>query len=111
TNFYESINCVIRNNILINTGYVGIETQQSIGLKIYNNTIVGAARGIRFSSNTEIPVQRGSEDVQVKNNIFLNTGNVQQIQDIGTWGTPTSELEMDNNLFYRSEGGYAFNLN
>ncbi len=111
TNFYESINCVIRNNILINTGYVGIETQQSIGLKVYNNTIAGATRGIRFSSNTEIPVQRGSEDVEIKNNIFLNTGNVQQIQDIGTLGTPLAELDIDNNIFYRSGGGYTFNLN
>ena len=48
--YYENINCVVRNNLIIDTGLSGIGLYAAKDAQIYNNTLVNVANGGQYHS-------------------------------------------------------------
>ena len=48
--YYENIRCVVRNNLIIGTGWEGIGLYASKDAEIYNNTLVDVVRGGQYHS-------------------------------------------------------------
>ena len=48
--YYENIDCVVRNNLIIDTGLSGIGLYASKDAQIYNNTLVNVANGGQYHS-------------------------------------------------------------
>lgn len=95
----------IHNNIVIMTGesnsayFIGMtDTGNPTTANIYNNTIIGAGRGVDFW----IPfgTESNSSDIKVKNNIFY--GILQYYLHIGT--VFLDNFESDYNLFLSNTG-------
>ena len=49
-NYYENIRGIVRNNLIINTGWEGIGLYGSKDAQIYNNTLVNVANGGQYHS-------------------------------------------------------------
>jgi len=48
--YYESVRCVVRNNLIIDTGWEGVGLYGSKDAQVYNNTLVNVANGGRYHS-------------------------------------------------------------
>ena len=48
--YYENIRCIVRNNLIIDTGLSGIGLYASLDAQVYNNTLVNVANGGRYHS-------------------------------------------------------------
>jgi hypothetical protein len=48
--YYENIRCIVRNNLIINTGWEGIGLYASKDAQIYSNTLVNVANGGQYHS-------------------------------------------------------------
>jgi len=48
--YYENIRCVVRNNLIVSTGWEGIGLYGSKDAQIYNNTLVNVANGGQYHS-------------------------------------------------------------
>jgi len=48
--YYENIRCIVRNNLIIDTGWEGIGLYGSKDAEIYNNTLVNVANGGQYHS-------------------------------------------------------------
>ena len=48
--YYENINGIVRNNLIVNTGWEGIGLYASKDAEVYNNTLVNVANGGQYHS-------------------------------------------------------------
>ncbi|MCL2474750.1 MAG: right-handed parallel beta-helix repeat-containing protein [Chloroflexi bacterium] len=48
--YYENIRCIVRNNLIIDTGWEGIGLYASKDAQIYNNTLINVANGGQYHS-------------------------------------------------------------
>ncbi|NBA86521.1 DUF1565 domain-containing protein [Emticicia sp. CRIBPO] len=117
-NYYESINIIIRNNIVVNVKREGIGLYAAIGAQVYNNTIVNAASD---DGSSALMISRGEiygapagdkhpkcKDLKVSNNIFIQAGSAQ-----GNMArlriAPDGNNEIGNNFYYRN-GSMTFRI-
>ena len=110
-NLYECINCTARNNIVINTGYAGIGSYSANGTKIYDNTILNAARigqgALYLSSATVGHSGPAGVNYEMRGNIVGASSSTRQALVFGPnsyTGTPL----MNNNVYYSSGGSVVF---
>ena len=103
---YEAINCIARNNIVINAGAAGIGTYSGDNVRFENNTLWDVAKtyngGFYVSMNSR---DVSARNVTFKNNIVVTTSTRPVVSLINMSGALTS----DSNIFYRPSGsGYVF---
>jgi PKD repeat protein len=103
---YEAINCIARNNIVINAGAAGIGTYSGDNVRFENNTLWDVAKtyngGLYVAMNSRDVAAR---NVTFKNNIVVTTSSRPVVSLINMSGALTS----DSNIFYRPSGsGYVF---
>jgi PKD repeat protein len=98
---YEAINCVARNNVIINTLGAGVGTYSGDNIRFENNTLYDVAKtangGLYISMNSR---DIRARDVVFKNNIVVTTGSRPMVSIINQAGTLTA----DNNIWYRPSG-------
>ncbi len=117
--YYENINGLVRNNIIINTVYASIGLYASQNGQVYNNTVVNAATegqsavyfGIAFHDWEDGIPRPGNVNPTIRNNIFVSAEGGMALQV-----RYTDELEglsalqgaaaMSNNL-YQTPGATA----
>jgi hypothetical protein len=118
---HGNINGIIRNNIIARTTDEGIGLYAAQDAKVYNNTIIDAAARYHSSfyisrgevSVNSVKVYPYSENVDVRNNIFMNISTTSnpvcafRVEN----GDPLSNLRgtniIDYNIYYQ-EGGTNF---
>lgn len=114
-NYYESINTIVRNNIVINTQHGGIVIVGAKNCKIYNNTVMTASpiyhAPLTFLSG-EVGVDENttfhpiSTGLEILNNIFIDQSP--SGEDDFTILVRENALEgsniIDHNIFYKSNG-------
>jgi len=109
--YYESINIIIRNNIVVNAKREGIGLYAAIGAQVYNNTLVNVAND---EGSTALMISRGEiygtptgdkypkcKDLKISNNIFVQTaaakGQMSRLR-----GIPDGTNEVGNNYYFKS---------
>lgn len=131
SNFVETFNHIIRNNVIINTGlnqnsvaigkgHNGIMVRSTHGCRVLNNTVINAGHG--RDASFAYPLAIGNEtpsvnnrDLVIMNNLFyqqaghgstVNRGARQMVQ-IGV--TVEGEFIIDHNFYFHEEGPAVFN--
>ncbi len=114
--YYENINGVVRNNIVVNTVYAGIALTGSLGARVYNNTLVNVAQ----SGQSAVLLNAGeiwingvnritpNKDAALANNIVTTAAGSSrplfQIRENGLVGP----LALANNRYFATEGNATF---
>ena len=118
--YYENIDSVARNNIILNIRGAGIGLYSSLRPVVYHNTIWGAAQqmqtpllinGVQHWDPEKNHPLIGSKDITVFNNIFnknpeARKGMIVQIRSVTSWdGTKTigglnGTYYSNNNIYY-----------
>ncbi|NIJ53897.1 right-handed parallel beta-helix repeat-containing protein [Dyadobacter arcticus] len=108
--YYESINVIIRNNIVVNTKREGLGLYAASGAQVYNNTLVNVASA---EGSSALMISRGEiygtpsgdrhpgcRNIRVGNNIFVQTaaaaGRMARLR-----GKLTGTNEIGNNIYYK----------
>ncbi|MFN8346263.1 MAG: right-handed parallel beta-helix repeat-containing protein [Spirosomataceae bacterium] len=108
-NYYESINIIIRNNIVINTNREGVGLYAVFNAQVYNNTLINVAqegsaalliaRGETYST-PKGDVYPKSKDLKIANNIFIQTASAKGYMARLRWATE-GNTEISNNVYYK----------
>ena len=109
--YFENINGLLMNNIILNTHHAGIGLWGAKDAKVYNNTVVNTAileHTPLFFNTTEVWIDENttartaSQNVKILNNIFVQTlqeaGPVVRVRDQALAGNN----QIDYNAYYGS---------
>lgn len=109
--YYESINIIIRNNIVVNAKREGIGLYAAINAQVYNNTLVNVAND---EGSSALIISRGEiygtatgdkypkcKDLKVSNNIFVQSATAKG-QMARLRGMPDGTNELSNNYYFKS---------
>jgi hypothetical protein len=101
-NHYESINGIVRNNVVWNVEGAGVGAWGALNARIYNNTLYNVAKtyfgGLLVQSENDL----ASRNVSLRNNIVVVGGN-RPILNIREGGL-TGDFDSNYNLFSRING-------
>jgi len=115
---FESIDCMVRNNIVVNSGSAGIFSQASLRSKILNNTLLNVATtyqaglvvmGVPHSvPGLSTPRNRLDQDATIINNVVVVNSRrpVFSIRDFG--GGTEGAVTLKNNLYHNSSTAALF---
>lgn len=102
---FEAVDCVARNNIVVNVGAAGLATYSGDNVRFENNTLVNVARNKQaaffvVTNERGIPARR----VTFKNNIVIGGSDrpLVHLQNMGDLP------DMDFNLYFRQGGAGKF---
>lgn len=112
--FYENIDGIARNNVVVDIAYSGIGIYGALRPKVYNNTIINAGRlgraGISIAPGTVYnrtdvyypPVKDG----QVYNNVVItnNSSPVVEVREVDGYYAIAGTFRMDNNHYHQTTG-------
>jgi hypothetical protein len=118
-NYYESIDIIIRNNIVVNCKREGIGLYAALGAQVYNNTIINAgqddgsaalmiARGEIFGTKSG-DVYPKCKNLKIANNIIVQQTNAKgQMARLRT--KPEGSNEIEHNYYYNASGLLNFRI-
>lgn len=117
TQYYESIDNIARNNIVMNTQMAGIGLYASLRPRVYNNTVVNAAKAAQgailftaidhyFSSGGR--VRTANKDVTFVNNIVTQSASSSRPMFNIREGSVKGTLMINNNRYYNAGGAAQF---
>jgi len=111
--YFENINGLVFNNLIVNTQHAGIGLWGAKDPQVYNNTVINggqAEHGGLFFNTTDVWIdnnnsaQVGSQNVRVQNNIFVQSAS----QDLAMVRVRENALSgnnvIDNNFYYDTNG-------
>jgi hypothetical protein len=102
---FEAIDCVARNNVVINTGVAGLGTYSAYNIRLENNTLYDVAKDGQAALWVVWNRQNiRPQNVVIKNNIVV----VQSHQPFVFVQHLTGRLISDSNIFYNPSGEYEF---
>jgi hypothetical protein len=117
--YYESIDIIIRNNIVVNCKREGIGIYAAIGAQVYNNTIINAAQ---VDGTAALMIARGEiygtktgdkypkcKNLKIANNIFVQTASAKG-QMVRLRTLPEGNNEIGNNYYYKASGLMNFRI-
>jgi len=126
--FYENIRCIVRNNLIINTGWEGIGLYASKDAQIYNNTLVNVANygqyhsaiyfGLTYQDWEKYAGRPASINPNIHHNIVsLPNSNVRPMIEIryddndqlGKMSALDGNPVMNNNCYYIAGKSATFN--
>ena len=103
---YETYDGIIRNNIIMNTGWSCFATASSSNVRIYNNSCYktgGELHGAVLLSN-ESEVHQAGTRIDIRNNIIHVDGNRPAIKVSNNALTDPATLTVDNNIYWSHLG-------
>ncbi len=112
--YFENINGLVFNNLIVNTQHAGIGLWGAKDAQVYNNTVINggqAEHGGLFFNTTDVWIDDdnsarvGSQNVRVQNNIFVQSAS----QDLAMVRVREGALSgnanvIDNNFYYDPNG-------
>jgi hypothetical protein len=102
---YEAIDCVARNNVVINTGVAGLGTYSASNIRFENNTLFDVAK----DGQAALWVVRNRQSINPQHIVFKNNIVVMQsTQPFVFVQHLTGRLISDSNIFYNPRGQYEF---
>jgi len=118
--YYESINGVVRNNVIINTVYAGIGLYASKNSRVLNNTLINTAKegmspiffGLSFQDWDPIANRPANVNPEIYNNLVYQGGidspmiQIRYTDELGGMSALEGPLKMDYNCYYTSGNLY-----
>ncbi|HEX2973048.1 MAG TPA: right-handed parallel beta-helix repeat-containing protein, partial [Tepidisphaeraceae bacterium] len=113
--WYENIDGVVRNNIVLSTGQSGIALIGALRPKVYNNTLIDVAQlgkaGIYIAETYQYPNDLGAlvvltREAEIKNNI-VQVNSSQPVVWITQYNV-NATLTFDYNCYYHPDGPAKF---
>lgn len=116
--YYESINIIIRNNIVVNAKREGIGLYAALNAQVYNNTLVNVAND---EGSSALLISRGEiygtskgdiypkcKDLKVSNNIIVQSATAKG-QMARLRGMPEGTNDFSHNYYYKA-GALLFRI-
>ncbi|HOO34143.1 MAG TPA: right-handed parallel beta-helix repeat-containing protein [Thermotogota bacterium] len=112
--YYESINGIVRNNVIVNTVYAGIGLYASKDAHVYNNTIIDTAKaamspiyfGLSFQDWDPVAKRPANINPEIYNNIVSQNNidsamiYIRYADELGGMSSLEGPVKMDNNCYY-----------
>ncbi len=112
--YYESINGIVRNNVIINTVYAGIGLYASKDAKVYNNTIINTAKtamspicfGLSFQDWDPEAGRPANTNPEIYNNLIYQDNidspmiYIRYADELGGMSALEPPYKMDNNCYF-----------
>jgi hypothetical protein len=114
---YETYDGIVRNNIVIGTGWACVATSSSFNVHIYNNSCYNTGNGghasILISNESDVIGGWPGTNIEIKNNIIYGAVNSPMINISNFTGgyaalSDDTTLHMDKNIYYVSNGAPQF---
>ncbi|HAD11628.1 MAG TPA: hypothetical protein DCF33_04230 [Saprospirales bacterium] len=112
--YYENINGLVINNLVVNTQHAGIGLWGAKDARVYNNTIINAAlteHAALFFNTTDVWIDDvtsarvGSRNVRVVNNLFVQPGTQEPVMvRVRENALNGNNNQIDNNGYYDPAG-------
>lgn len=111
--YFENINGLVANNLIVNTQHAGIGLWGAKDPQVYNNTVINggqAEHGGLFFNTTDVWIDDnnsarvGSQNVRVQNNIFVQSASQNLAMVRVREGSLTGNNVIDNNFYYDPNG-------
>jgi parallel beta-helix repeat protein len=117
--YYESVNGVVRNNVIYDTYYAGIGIYASLKPRIYNNTVYNAAGGGQNALHFGVTFQDWEPEAgrpptlepDIRNNIFAQAAGaddtvvrIRYANELGGLSSLSGMPVMSNNLYFNIDG-------
>lgn len=111
--YYENINGLVANNLIVNTQHAGIGLWGAKDPQVYNNTVINggqAEHGGLFFNTTDVWIDDnnsarvGSQNVRVQNNIFVQSTSQNLAMVRVREAALTGNNVIDNNFYYDPNG-------
>ncbi len=118
--YYENIDGIARNNLIINTVYAGIAMYAAKNPRVYNNTIINTAQSAHSAIYFGLTYQDWDPDAGrppsvnpiIKNNIALQNGRdiifIRYSDDLGGLSSLAGMPVLDKNCYWDNNGTAAF---
>ena len=125
-NYYENIDGMVTNCIIVNTLYAGIGMYAALNPRIYNNTLVNTAQeghaaiyfGLTYQDWDPDALRPPTVNPVIRNNIAVNTSSAQALavgirysEDIDGMSALSGMPTMSNNIYYWSSGSPQYEDN
>jgi len=118
--YYESINGVVRNNVIINTVYAGIGLYASKNARVLNNTLINTAKegmspiyfGLSFQDWDPAANRPANVDPGIYNNLIYQDGIdspmilIRYADELGGMSALEGSVKMDYNCYYTTGNLY-----
>jgi hypothetical protein len=111
--YFENINGLVMNNLIVNTQHAGIGLWGAKDAQVYNNTVINGGQAEHaglFFNTTDVwlddnnSARVGSENVRIQNNIFVQAAS----QNLALVRVRENALKgnnvIDNNIYYDPNG-------
>ena len=121
--YYENIDGMVTNCIIINTQYAGIGMYGALNPRVYNNTLINTAQeghaaiyfGLTYQDWDPVARRPSTVNPIIRNNIAVNTSSVEALaveirysEDIGQMSALSGMPTMNNNIYYWAHGSPQF---
>jgi len=120
--YYESIDGVVRNNIISDTAYAGIGMYAAKGAQVYNNTLVDTAKeghgaiyfGVTFQDWEPGAGRPPSADPYVHDNVIVQRSSegpmvaIRYADELGGLRALSGMIDMGGNCYHSSSGPALF---
>ncbi|HOY07590.1 MAG TPA: right-handed parallel beta-helix repeat-containing protein [Saprospiraceae bacterium] len=112
--YFENVNGLVLNNLIVNTQHAGIGLWGAKDAQVYNNTVINggqAEHAALFFNTTDVWIDDnnsarvGSQNVHIQNNIFVQAaGQDLAMVRVRENALPGSTNVVDNNFYYDPNG-------
>ncbi len=111
--YFENVNGLVANNLIVNTQHAGIGLWGAKDAQVYNNTVINggqAEHGGLFFNTTDVWIDDnnsarvGSQNVRVQDNIFVQSANQDLAMVRVRENALTGNNVIDNNFYYDPNG-------
>lgn len=116
-NYFENINGLVANNLIVNTQHAGIGLWGAKDPQVYNNTVINAAQAemaALFFNTTDVWIddnnsaRAGSQNIRVQDNIFVQAGSQDLAMVRVREGALAGNTNIIDNNFYHDPNGSVF---
>lgn len=121
--YYENIGSIVRNNLVMNTGWAGIGLYASKDAQVYNNTIVNAASvyhgaiyfGITFQDWEPEAGRPANVNPTIRDNVVSQSSDldapmvsIRQTDELGGLSGLSGNVNMSGNCYFQQGGAARF---
>jgi hypothetical protein len=115
--YFENINGLVMNNLIINTQHAGIGLWGAKDAQVYNNTVINGGQAEHsglFFNTTDVWIddnnsaQVGSQNVRIQNNLFVQSANQTLAMVRVREGALVGNTNLVDNNFYYDPNGAVF---
>ena len=103
---YETYDGLMRNNVVIDTGWSCLAVSSSLNARVYHNSCYNVGKGLHGAVllSNESEVKQTSARIDIRNNLIVAAGTLPTVRITSDAMRDYGSLHIDNNLYARVDG-------